>query len=246
MEYKGDLYGSNTPILRDIPVFGGGANISEGAVVIRGATPGTNGGFGILGTGALADVLGVAAELHTNTVSGDDTNTGGTNLTLRKVIINPFAIWQVEYSQASADVLAVTSSSGTTVTITSLEDDIDRGWLYAVGGTGAGRLALITASASGSCTTKETTGWDSTTTVIKILPQWHQLGVINTAATMLSTTAAVGTAAITVLDNYYQSDSVAFKRLDNLLDSGVTGLNSLNVRFFARILFRNHALNTLD
>ena len=242
MKFAYDLQG-NSEIVRDYPVFGDASDISEGAVVIRGATPGTNQPFAVVGTGALTDVIGVIKELHDFSVSGDPTTTG-TVFIERKIIINPFAVWRIEYD--SADTMAVVSTAGTTVTITSLEDNIDGGYLYAISGTGIGRLAFITTSASGSCTTKETTGWDSTTTVIKILPLWHQLAKINTAATMLGTDAGAGTGEITVLQNYIEADSIGHTRLSPVTHSGLTGLNSRNVKFYADIIFRNHALNSLD
>ena len=123
MKFHYDLYDKG-PIIRDIAVFGAAADLEEGAAVMRGATPGTDGGFLILASGALTDIIGVMAEEHVNTVSGDDSNTGGTNYTRKKVIINPFAIFLAEY--LLTDDMDVLSTSGTTVTITSLEDNIDR------------------------------------------------------------------------------------------------------------------------
>jgi len=243
MKFVYDLHG-HSEIVRDYPVFGSAANIGEGAVVIRGATPGTDQPFAILGTGALTDVIGVIKETHTNSVAGDDSNTTGTNFTERMILINPFAVYRIEYDQT--DTMAVASTSGTTVTITSLEDNIDGGYLYAVGGTGIGRLAFIVTSADGSCTTKETTGWDSTTTVIKILPLWHQLVKINAAATMLGTDAAAGTGTVTILQNYIEADSISLTRLSPVTHSGLTGLSTRNLKLFADIIFRNHVLNTLD
>jgi len=243
MKFKYDLQ-CGSPIIRDLPVFGAAANINEGAVVIRGATPGTDQPFAILGAGALADVLGVMAELHTNTVSGDDSNVGGTNYTRKKVIINPFAVFEAEYDQA--DTMAVASTSSTTVTITSIEDNIDGGYVYAVGGTGAGRLAFITAADGSTVTTKEATGWDSTTTLIKILPLFHQVAKFNSTQDKIGTDAAAGSAAITILENYIESDSIAKVTMNPVSHSGLTGLNSVNVKFSAEVIFRNHAFNSVD
>lgn len=242
MKFVYDLQG-NSEIVRDYPVFGDAIDIAEGAVVMRGATAGTNQPFAIVGAGALTDVIGVLKELHDFSVSGDSA-TDGTQYDLRKIIINPFAVYRIEYDLT--DTAAVASTSGTTVTITSLENDIDGGYLYATGGTGVGRLAFIATSASGSCTTKETTAWDSSTTVIKILPLWHQVLKINTAATMIGTDAAAGSGAVTVLQNYIEADSIGLVPLNPVTHSGLTGLNSSNVKFYADIIFRNHALNTLD
>lgn len=243
MKFAYDLTGAD-PIVRDYPVFGNSANINLGAVVIRGATAGTNQPFAILGASPLTDVLGVMIEPHTSAAAADDSNTTGTRFIERKIIINPFAVYRVEYDLT--DTAAVASTSGTTVTITSLENDIDGGYLYAPGGTGIGRLAFIVTSAAGSCTTKETTGWGDNTTVIKILPLWHQLVLFNSTFDKLGTNAAAGASEVTVLQNYIEADGIGLVRLSPVIHSGLTGLDLRNVKFYADIIFRNHALNTID
>lgn len=245
MEFKGSLYAQN-PIMEDWAIFGNGAALVKGAVVIRGTTNGTNINFGILGTGALADVIGVLYEAHADAgAAGDDTNAAGTNYALRKVIIDPFAYFRAEFDQT--DTMAVAAVSGATVTVTSGETNLQGGWLYAVSGTGAGRLALITNdNGSGDYTTKESTGWDSTTVLIKIIPKWHQLIKISANADMIGTDAAAGSGAVTVKDLWIKSDSIPLTRLNPVTHSGLTGLNTDSVKFYADILFRNHALNTID
>lgn len=242
MKFAYDLHGFQE-IVRDYPVFGNAADIVEGAIVMRGATPGTNQPFAIVASGACADVIGLLKELHDYSVDGDS-NVGGTTLVNRKILINPFAVFQAEYDQT--DTMAVVSSSGTTVTITSIEDNIDGGWVYAVAGTGKGQLQFITAADGSTITTKTASGWDSTTTLIKILPLWHQLGKLNTAGDKLGTDAAVGSAVITNLDNWIQADTIPFTKLDPTLHSGLTGLDTRNVKFYSDIIFRDHALNTID
>lgn len=242
MKFAYDLQG-NSEILRDVAVYGAGVDIVEGAVVMRGATPGTNGGQAIVGAATYVDVIGVLKTLHDYSVVGDSA-IAGTSWVKHPVIINPFAVYNAEYDVDSA--ISVASSSTTTVTITSLEDNIDAGWLYAVAGTGIGRLEFLTSSGSGTCTTKAASGWDSTTTVIKILPQWHELVDLTTAGTLIKTAAAAATGTLTVLENYIEADSIGKAPLDPTVHSGLTGLNSRNVKFSADIIFRNHVLNTLD
>lgn len=244
MKFVYDAVSGGGPIVRKYPVFGNASNINVGAAVMRGATPGTNQPFAILATGALADVIGVIEVTHTSASAADDSNVGGTLYTTRSMVINPFAVFRIEYDLT--DTMAVASTSGTTVTITSIEDNIDGGYVYAVSGTGAGRLAFITAADGSTVTTKETTGWDSTTTLIKILPLWHQLVKLNSTADKIGTDAAAGSGLVTVLGSYIESDSIPHQPLDPTKHSGLTGLNSLNVKFSADIIFRNHALNTID
>lgn len=243
MKFKYDLHG-NSEIYKDVAIYGGGSNINEGAVVQRGATPGTNVPFMILGSGALTDVAGVIMAKHVSTVLGDDCNVGGTNYTRKRIIINPFAVFDCEYDQS--DTMIVVSTSGTTVTITSLEDNIDGGYLYAVAGTGAGTLAFITDSSSGSCVTKAATGWDGSTTVIKILPTYHQLIKINATGDKIGTDAAAGSGEVQIVDNFIQSDDIPNQNLNPTKHGSLTGLNLKNVKFFAELTFRNHIFNTLD
>lgn len=237
MKFSYDLTGSSQ-IVRDIPVYGAAADIVSGAAVMRGATPGTNGGQAIVATGACADILGVLEELHDYSVSGDSA-IAGTSWVRRKVTINPFAVFRAAYD--ADDDVDVTSVSTTTVTITSLEDDIDAGWLLG----DDGYLEFLTASASGSCTTKEdrSSDWTSSTDVIKILPQWHQLGKITTAGNELGTDAAAGSALIVVIENYIEADGLDTEILDPTKHSG---LLLTNAKAYSDIRFRDHAFQTLS
>jgi len=103
-----------------------------------------------------------------------------------KVIINPFAIYEVEHSLAAADDVAITSTSTTTLTVPTLQDDIDGCWAYfplnAVGVKGS--LRLITASASGSCTMDSAlsvTGTGTDTVVLISMPLKYSMP-LNAAA----------------------------------------------------------------
>lgn len=241
MRFHYDLAGASQ-IVRDMAIYGAGADIVKGAAVMRGATPGTNGGQLIVATGACADIVGVLEELHDFSVSGDSA-IAGTAWVKRKVTINPFAVYLAAYdADDDADVASV---SGTGVTITSLEDDIDAGWLLG----DDGFLTFLTASASGSCTAKDNVetapaaAWSATTDVIKVLPVMHQLGKITTAGNELGTDAAAGSALIVVLENYIQADGIPLEILDPTKHSGITYTNPV---VYSDIRFRDHFAQTLS
>ena len=135
--------------------------------------------------------------------------------------------------------VAATSSDGTTVTVGSLEDNIDTGFLYvATAGTGTddgvvGMLRFIDTSAAGSCTTSVTMGAGDALgagLVVKILPLLHGLFVLTvpntTTPTKLGTTAAAGAARLVQFERH-----IVRNGLDEMMDpythGNLSGLNSL-------------------
>lgn len=247
MDYKGSVsIPGASELVEDWAVYSNGTIMKKGAVVMRGTTLGTNLNFAILGTGALADVIGVLYEEQAAVTAGDDSNAAGTNFTKRKVIVDPFSFYRAEFDQA--DTMAVASVTSTTqFTVTSGETNMQGGWLYCVAGTGIGELHLITTDdGSGLYTIKEAGTIAATDTLIKIVPKWHQLIKTSSDATMIGTDAAAGSGKVTVKDIWIKSDSIPLARLDPTKHSGLTGLNSDNVKFYADVIFRDHVYNTLD
>ena len=230
MKFHYDLTGAQQ-IYRDFPVYGNAANIKEGALVARGATEGTNSGFAILAPSGLAAVLGILGELHENTVAGADSKQDGTAYTRKKTLINPFAVMLATWDTGA---IAVASTSGTTVTITSLEDAIDGGWLLG----SDGQLQYITATASGSCTTKTATGWTSATTVQKITPLLHATTTLSTDATKLNQAAAAGTGKARIIENYIKAAGVPFQSLNPTKHSGLTLTSPFA---YSDLIFTDHA-----
>jgi hypothetical protein len=219
-----------------VPVTGAGTAIVDRALMAGGVTQGTNMGLAILAPATGLDAIGFLKGPHA--VAADSTQTG-TIWTYEEVELkDAVELEEWEYSQAAADVLAVTSTSTTTVTITSNENNADCGWMYAVSGTGAGLLAFCTAQTGGTATTKTATGWDSTTKIIKIQRFGHQTLVLNAAGTKIKTTAAVGSWTVYVWELYFQALGYPKQLLnptkhDNLILSGA--------RFFTRISLRKSA-----
>lgn len=230
MKFHYDLSGAQQ-IYMDIPMYGNAANILEGALVARGATPGTNQGFAILAPTGLAAVLGLAGEKTTNSVAGADSKQDGTAYTKNKVLINPFAVLLAQWDTGA---IAVASTSTTTVTITSLEDDIDGGWLLG----SDGQLQYLVAAAAGSCTTKTATSWTSAITVQKITPIFHATTTLSTDATKLNQAAAAGTGKARIIQNYIKANGVPFQPLDPTKHSGLTLTSPFA---FSDVVFTDHA-----
>jgi len=122
------------------------------------------------------------------------------------------SILQLPYSEDSADLVTCTETvDDTALTVTSLEDDIDGGFIYIVSGPGAGNLFAITASASGEATLDTDVnsvgdGDDLTTSskFIKILPTKHPLAEVDASAGDIKSTAAAGSTTVVVEANYIQ------------------------------------------
>lgn len=237
-------------VLRDLetqqyfwPVKHGGATIVDGALLMPGVTAETDLGVLILATSAGADAVGLLQGSLASTVS--DTLVAGTVWNQRLVHpVTPMRIIDAAYDLT--DTAAVASSSGTTLTITSLEDNIDTSYVYGVAGTGIGGLYFVAQSSSGSCVTKTATGYDSTTTVIKIPRLFHQLVKLNAASDKIGTDAAAGSYTCVVLQNKIQRNG-AIEILDPVKHSGLTGLNAFgDLGFRAEIACRNATPYTID
>ena len=227
------------------PIKNGAAAIADGSVLMPGVTAETDLGVLIPGTSAIADAIGIL----TGPIAAGDTNTlvaGTAWLTKPVCPIAPVSVVRVDYDLA--DTAAVASTSGTTVTITSLEDNIDTSYLYGISGTGAGLLAFVATSASGSCVTKTATAWDSTTTVIKFMRLFHPLVKINSTSDKIGTDAAAGSWTVVVLQNYISTLGRESEVLDPTKHDNISGLSSTGrgTRFYADIAVRNSAAYTID
>ena len=230
---------------RKFTVHHAATSVVAGALVMRGATAETDKGMAVVGAGALVDSIGVLLTAALSSVT--DSNADGTAEIRRDVAIAPAGSYLIEYSQAAADDVDVTSSAGTTITVGSLEDDIDGGFIMVVNSDRSNReLRLLTASASGSATMKSalTTALTSADHIIKILPRFHQLAAVNTAATMLTSGAAAGSARVCVVENYIQDVDIPLRPLDPIKDSPRT-LTSRG-KLFAEVTLINNAFFPFD
>lgn len=220
MQIVQDLNEGNSTIKR-IPLYGGGTDIALGAAVIRGATPGTNTGYGIVGVPSYAGFIGCTEALFQASVTDNDP-TAGTKYILTPVILAVKPVYSIDYD-------AVTTSAGLTIasmsatpgnpTISSLEA-VDGGWLLG----SDGFLTYIESVSGGAATVKNAAPWTAgVQKVLRIFPRWHQLADLNTAATNFKiTTAAAGTGAICVVENYIRATGYDRILLDPTKHSGIT------------------------
>lgn len=235
-------------IVLNCPIYGAGADIAAGSAVKVGTTAGTDNGMLIAANGASAipDIVGVLGELHDYSVDGD-TLIAGTNHVVRPVY--PFApLRVVEIEFESTGIVCTEAVSTTTLTLTSLEDNIDAAFLYVSTGLGAGQTNYLTASASGSCTLKAAfgTSLDTTSYVVKLLPRFHDLISLSSDGTKLATQAAAGAVKGMILDLWIERNGKR-ESLDPTKHAALTGLNGLrSVKFGADVCFRDTFVYTVD
>jgi len=223
------------PVTVEVPVLVS-STAEPGTLLMPGTTDETDKGAAIVATGAAADAIGILKEQVT---TSNDVAINGTAWSFKKVeLIDRYSILQLEYDQS--DTAAVASTSGTTVTITSLEDEISTSWLYS---TVSKTLFFVDTSASGSCTTKTATGWSSSDTVIKILRIFHPLVKLNSTATGIGTDAGAGSWTVCILENWFEDTGYPPQMLDPTKHNGIT---LVNPRFYTKLLVRNTAGHTID
>ncbi|MBW2086662.1 MAG: hypothetical protein JRI54_11645 [Deltaproteobacteria bacterium] len=255
MRFSYDLAGAE-PIIRDVPLYDA-SGIANGELVMLGNTdPDSNADHGVAfqtayessQAASAVDALGVCQEDITCTTLPDVATEAAS---YGKVIVNPFAVYLAEYSQAAADDVALTQAwSTTTLTLTSLEDDIDCGWVLGSSESAtsgfAGQLRWISASASGSCTlsTAPTTAGTTNDMIVKILPVNHRLTSLNAGATGLLSQAAAGACvSLHIVENFIEADGLSFSPLRRYNHDG---LDLTNARAYAAIVMLDHVYKIGD
>ncbi len=233
-----------------IPIYANSVDVPNGAMVKVGVTADTDLGAAVLASGSsdIPGILGVMEETLDYSVDGQ-TLQNGTSFVRKKVGLafnNP--VFELEFSQATADSI-VASSSGATLTVGSLEDNIDASFVYVAAGAGRGQLQYLAASASGSATLKAAFGTaldGSTSRIIKILRRFHALVSLTSDGTKLSSQAAVGAVNARILDIRMISAGGKDEILDPTIHPGKSGLHSSPVRFVADVIFLTTASYTID
>ncbi len=171
------------------------------------------------------------------------TNEEGSNF--MPVIANPHALYYAFYDQADA-ISITTGAATTTLTVSSLENHIDSGWMYTTDGTDSsatyvGSLRYLTASASGTATMDSADTTDTSSDIILLLPIGHRLTQLNAESTGLGTTAAAGAGLfLEVVENYGTWRSAPTHMLRFWNDKGLDGLGGKIARFEAEIVQLKH------
>ncbi len=226
------------PVMVKMPITGAGSAIGDGALITKGLT--SNLGRVVVSPADGVDSIGQLRGAHATAL---DSLLNGTLWTFADIELNDrYQIVEVEYDQTSADI-DVASVSDVTVTITSLEDNIDGAWFYSTSGLVPSLLSFAVGSASGNYTSKTATGWDSTTDVIKILPIGHHLALLNGESDGFDSAAAVGTFTMFNLENSFEDATFPRTLLDPTKHDNLT---LSNARFYSKILVRNTAGHTVD
>lgn len=241
MQFSYDLYGGPAQI-KSIQLFG--STLTKGALVCAGVTTGTNFGGGVVAPAGLLNAIGV---VESKISSADTASVQSTGVVLlKKVIVNPFAVYRAEYSQATADSFTGTATSATTVITCASIEDMTGGWIYNIT---SGGLQYIVSFSSGILNTLTAFGTAMVASDY-ILKIHRNLGAaatnfvdLNTAATMIGgtgqTQAAAGSGVVAVWDTYIQADTIPLQKLRPDLHSGLNLLGK-NPRFFADLSFPRH------
>ena len=244
MRFYRNLHGG-PPLVMDVPVYDASA-LAAGELIMRGGHGGTTNSYYITAyTGSssteAADSLGVLQESVTS-----PTVVASAGFNYAKCIVSPWVTYLAEYFQTSGNVIDVTSAStSTTLTTTSLEDNIDGGWVYFTNkttstATAAGELRYLTAAASGSCTMDSAVTVDTTSDFIKIFPLSHLLILLSTDALGLMSAAASTNSASNamVLENYI-SNSGLLKPLRYASHKGSYN-DPETTKFYAELVLLDH------
>ena len=250
-----DLTGAE-PIFMEMPVYDA-SNLDNGELLMLGTTDPDSGAdeglclvtaYDSTPANSAIDAVGILAEntYESGGTTPDNSPSTTTGPYYGKVIVNPFAVYLFEASQVAADDVAITSTSGTTLTISSLQDDIDGYWVYfPLNQTGVKySLRYIVASASGSCTMASalsTNGGSSDTAIFIVPPLKYANNLTSDAKKTASgdATALSGATNLRVIEAYIQSDSHPLQRLRPAVHHSLNNLS--NARFFNDIILKDHA-----
>lgn len=245
---------ANTKIVQ-LPLYGGAADIAEGALIVPGTTADQDKSVFIAAPGAgstvPADIVGILNALHDYSEVGDSDPDHATAPALVKGpvhLILPGDEIGIEYN-TGVTVSATGASTTTSIVVTNLADQWDGGWMYVVSGTGVGQLAYAESSASGSVGVPTlTTAPDATSTLIGIMPVGSLLLSLSADATKLNTYAANTNYVLKafVLRNQFTFDGKSgWETLDPTRHLGLN-LSGKNPKFRSVVFLRDLAAASID
>lgn len=247
------IIGSNYPYILNVPVLESGA-IAEGEMMMRHATWNsentkyyisayTSDNVEAEDTVGITQTSAVKAAAHKENAAlyaiGSD---GLPNATIAEggnflpCVVNPEATYFAFYDQTVAKSCTTVISASTTWTITSLEDNIQGGWLFTTDDTDAnatypGLLEYVEESpAAGSATMAVAVTVDTNTDFVKVLPIGHRLTGLNAAATGMTTAIAAETGVyLDILENWVSHSGSPKVRLRFWNHKGLRNLTQLKV-----------------
>jgi hypothetical protein len=270
-----DLEGCE-PIIRDVQMFDA-ASISSGEFIMQAATAATKCSFitGVTGSNAeMVNGLGIAMETITTagTISGITQGVASTGNYLRpskpfdtgvsiattvaagarygKALINPMAVYTVEYSQLTGDTPQATTNEAadTTITMTAIEQGIDGGWIYSTSLSPVvaeqGQLRYVSAANVNTLTyLTAATYTGGSTKIVKILPVNHELTTLTADAQKLASQLAAGSGiSLKIVQNFITPDGrgpAAMEVLRPKLHDTSKQLSDV-VKFYADVRLINH------
>jgi len=259
MKYSYDFY-SHEAIVRDYLVYDA-ALLNYGELLMLDATATEPGRFITAYDGTAANqavnAIGILNE-KTYQSGGDvpDTATGSGGQ-YGKIIINPFAIYMVEHSLAAADDVAITNTVTVTLTLPSLQDNIDFNWVYFPTATAGvkGSLRLIKTSTTGSCTMDsalDVAGTGSDTVVVIAAPGQYSLPLEATGVKVASGNAQAQLKAATnlrILETFIDRDA----GIETMKPGVHVGLDDLNLvkggngpKFYYKIMLKDHVFGVQE
>lgn len=231
-----------------LPIYGGSADVKRGAFVMKSATPGTSNGSLIKASGnnGNPNVVGRLQELHSYATTGDTLIDGTSFVTHVVGLVHPWRVWRMAFDPTSV-ITCTQAVSSATITVTSLEDDIDASFLYVQSGLGAGQTNYLTAAAAGSATLKAAfgTSLDTTSKFLKILPKFHDVLSLNSDGTMIASQAAVGAMKAFIVETYIERNG-KLETLNPVKHAALNLSGMRTVKFFADVAFRDTAVYTVD
>ena len=212
-------------------------DVAAGALMMPGVTAETDLGIAIAHTASSnANALGILGELHDYSVTGNALVDGTVNWfgapdspSHPVELIDGSTLVRVDYNLSG---IGTASSSTTTVTLSSLEDNIDTSFIYCTAGTGIGQLRFAATSASGSCVVSVApTVALASASIEKILRLFHNVVVWKlataTAPTKLDSTAAAGTGRALILERHIVRNGMD-ELMSPLKHGALDSLNSLS------------------
>jgi hypothetical protein len=276
LKYHYDLSGAE-PIIRDVPVYHA-TSITNGEGLMLDATGTADNRYIPVsnGSGAFVDALGVCLEnLSTTSLAdaGDTITTAATATTAAissvacavtsgqryaKAIINPFAVYLMEYDQGTDSYATCPAVSASATWTQTVEQYFEGGWIYIcktpTTSVAANRGYLRWIGVSTSNTSYTLVGGVITTTAaekcIKIYPVGHRITGLNASAastetklSMLTTMAANGTLGLQIIENYVGGTN---RPLEPLKPARHSTLQDTTLKFYADVAMINHVWNQLS